>query len=229
MKAIPTILILSVLLNCSKKDDSDPKPGFIPIDFGSSTFGTVSDNEGNSYKTITIGSATWMAENLRVLKYRNGDDIDKVPTGTVWEEHTTGGVFRYHDDANNQALYGYLYNSFAKTDPRGVCPSGWHIPASDEWEALAAQLGGIDEAGTKMKEAGTAHWITPGTGDNSSGFTGMPGGSIHNGLIADIGTDGYWWSAEDGNFYYLTYNFRSLRNKDTADPDEGLAIRCVKD
>ena len=85
-------------------------------------------------------------------------------------------------------------------------------------------------AGTRMKESGGTHWTTPNVGaNNSSGFTGVGGGSVHLGNFVDFGTDGYWWSANTPSFYYLTHDLTSLRNKSSAVQGEGLSVRCVKD
>jgi uncharacterized protein (TIGR02145 family) len=228
------ILVVSVT-NCKKKD-ADPVPAvptpitIKPIDFGSSTFGTVTDNDGNTYKTIVIGGKTWMAENLKSTRYNNGAALLTGLSDANWTSETTGAFCDYENKSSNGEFYGHLYNEYVKLDQRGICPSGWHIPSNGEWLALGAALGGVNTAGGKMKEKGTAHWITPNEGgDNSSGFTGIPGGSRHNGIFNDMGTDGYWWSSDPGFFFYLTNSLTELRTKPTAKPDEGLSIRCIKD
>jgi uncharacterized protein (TIGR02145 family) len=87
--------------------------------------------DSKTYKTITIGSQTWMAENLA---YKAGS-----------------GCWAYGDDINNVTKYGYLYNyEIAKT----VCPPGWHLPSDAEWQILITYLGGEKAAGSKLKENG---------------------------------------------------------------------------
>jgi uncharacterized protein (TIGR02145 family) len=112
---------------------------------------------------------------------------------------------------------------------------GWHIASSSDWYTLASSLGGLDMAGGRMKAISTT-WATPNEGaTNESGFTGLPGGSYcriclsNNGLFADIGTDGYWWSSQSAEFFYLTNNLTSLRTKSTGASNDGMSIRCVKD
>ena len=112
---------------------------------------------------------------------------------------------------------------------------GWHIASSSDWYTLASSLGGLDMAGGRMKAISTA-WATPNEGaTNESGFTGLPGGSYcriclsNSGLFADIGTDGYWWSSQSAEFFYLTNNLTSLRTKSTGSSNDGMSIRCVKD
>lgn len=227
-----SFLVLFSLLNltgCKKEDDAEPvvPPDPAVINFGTHDFGSVEDIEGNTYKTIVIGSATWMAENLRTSKTNAGVSLEKYADGDSWKALTSPAYFSYNDVATNVNLYGYVYNEYAKDD---VCPTGWHLPSSDEWIELADVLGGISVAGGKMKEEGTVHWSSPNrAATNSSGFTAMPGGSIHQGNLADVRTDGYWWSMELGRFYYNSSGNENLRSKNTALPHEGLAIRCVKD
>lgn len=228
-----SLLVFSV--GCGGKEgEEDPEPPVEPekvepINFGSATFGSVSDIDGNSYKTVVIGTATWMAENLRTTKFKNGDAITKLVAGSNWTRASTPGYFAYNDNADLIAVYGHLYNGYVKVDERGICPSGWHVPNTADWNAIGTALGGSGAAGGRMKEQGTAHWVTSNNADNSSGFTGLPGGSMYKGNLTDRGTDGYWWGAAPADFYYLTNLLVNLRHKSTAVMTEGLSIRCVKD
>lgn len=223
-------LLTALFTGCGKDEEPAPqdnKPVHVPTNFGSATFGSVTDMEGNTYKTIVIGEETWMAENLRVTKFQNGDPIENINSGTPWMASESPAYYNYNGDADRISLYGHLYNSYVREDERNVCPSGWHVPSATEWRAIDDVLG--DDAGNKMKEEGTAHWITKNESTNESGFTGMPGGSIHNGALTDLGTDGYWWSTSGGNFFYLTNTMSEVRSKNTAAKISGLAIRCVQD
>lgn len=117
--------------------------------------GTFTDpRDGKVYKTVKIGTQTWMAENL--------------------DFKAESGCWAYNNDQNNVKTYGYLYNW--KTAKK-VCPSGWHLPSKDEWSALLTYFGGEESAGDKLKEAGTVHWQKPvSAATNESGFTAIPGG-----------------------------------------------------
>lgn len=226
-----SFLVLFSLLNltgCKKEDDAVPVvPDPTVINFGTHDFGSVQDIEGNTYRTIVIGSATWMAENLRTSKTNADVSLKKYPGSDAWNALTSPAYFSYNDVQANIDLYGYLYNGYAKDN---VCPTGWHLPSNDEWVELANALGGIPVAGGKMKEEGTVHWSSPNrAATNSSGFTSLPGGSIYRGNLTDVKTDAYWWSSETGIFYYTSSGNEELRTKQTAIPSEGLAIRCVKD
>jgi uncharacterized protein (TIGR02145 family) len=143
---------------------------------------TVTDVEGNVYNTVTIGNQTWMKENLKVTKYRDGTAIGTT-TASIPNDSSSKYQWAYNGAESNVSTYGRLYTWYAATDSRGVCPSGWHLPTNAEWTTLITYLG-ESVAGGKMKEAGTTHWISPNTGaTNSSGFTALPGG-YRNGSAA---------------------------------------------
>jgi len=147
------------------------------------SFGTVTDIDGNVYETIYIGSKIWMAENLKVTHYRNGDEIPTGYSNAEWIELSSGTFTIYDNDTANIDNYGYLYNWYAIDDERDICPEGWYIPSDDEFKLLEMHLGmseseanttswrGTDEGG-KLKEEGLEHWHSPNSaGTNESGFT----------------------------------------------------------
>lgn len=235
LKYLILVICLGVSLTwdgCRKEEETKPVPRTPivskPILFAPYTYGSVKDVEGNVYKTIAIGNQTWMAENLRTSTFQDGSPIATNLTQEQWTSIKESAVCIYDDNAANSGLYGSLYNEYVKTDVRNVCPDGWHVPSTGDWTELTNHLGGIGVAGTKLKETGTDHWISPNTGDNISGFTGLPGGSRYRGRFNDIGYDGYWWSADPGKFFYLTNTEINLRTKSTGVSDDGLSIRCVK-
>lgn len=162
---------------------------------------SIVDVEGNEYTQITIGTQVWLKENLTTSKYKNGDAI--LQPGADWGvlSTTVGGWCYYEDNSNLENPYGKLYNWYAVADPRGICPTGWHIASDAEWVILEMFLGGSAVAGGKLKEAGTAHWLTPNTGaDNSSGFTGLPGGNrrgADNSIFETFGTMGRFWTSSE--------------------------------
>ena len=148
--------------------------GFLPLKNQSQP---VTDYDGNVYDTVIIGSLTWLKQNLKVTHYNNGVTIPNVTGNVEWASLTTGGRCYYDNDSvANDSVYGVLYNWYAVSDPGQICPSGWHVSTNAEWNTTEAYLGGTGIAGGKMKEAGTAHWLSPNTGaTNSSGFTDLPG------------------------------------------------------
>ncbi len=203
--------------------------------------GTTTDIEGNLYHTIKIGGQTWMVENLKTTKFRNGDPIPSVTDNNYWTLLSSAGVSlsgycNYNNQESYSASYGRLYNWCTVNDKRGLAPKGWHIPSKSEWQILIDYLGGESLAGGKLKEAGCSHWISPNVGaTNLSGFTALPGGyrSGNNGLFYDLGSSGYWWTSTD-NWILGAINV-DLRNTNSiikiyaSWEDFGFSVRCIKD
>ncbi|MBE0655054.1 MAG: fibrobacter succinogenes major paralogous domain-containing protein, partial [Bacteroidales bacterium] len=94
---------------------------------------SIADIQGNKYKIIKIGDQWWMAENLRVNQYANGEAIPHLKDNTDWT-NTSGGAFCYYNDnQENLKKYGNLYNWHAVNDEKGICPEGWHVATDREW------------------------------------------------------------------------------------------------
>jgi uncharacterized protein (TIGR02145 family) len=197
----------------------------------------LTDVDGNIYNTVTIGTQIWMKENLKTTHYRNGDPIPNIISNTGWSVLITGAYANYNNDAANVATYGRLYNWYTATDARNIAPAGWHVPSDAEWVVLINYLGGPSLAGGKLKEAGFAHWSnTNTTGDNSSGFTGLPGGHrTNNGPFTGMGIVGHWWSSTpiyttDAFLLFLESSSGSVSSPSGyTDKRYGLSVRCVKD
>jgi uncharacterized protein (TIGR02145 family) len=180
--------------------------------------GSVSDIDGNVYKTIQIGSQTWMAENLKTSKYNDGSQIPEVNGGYYWVGLKTGAYFSLKDAATYKNTYGSLYNWYAVKTGK-LCPTGWHVPSDDEWKQLEMALGmtqaeadswggedygdimrGTDQ-GTQMRATGGwDDWEGKyGNGTNTSGFSGLPGGDTGwDGKLEINGLCGSWWSSTEG-------------------------------
>jgi uncharacterized protein (TIGR02145 family) len=134
-----------------------------------------------------------MAENLRVTKYRNLDQIPNVTVARQWSRSTTGAYCEYNNNPQNSESYGLLYNYHVAIDQRTIAPEGWHIPSESEWNELIDYIES-DQVG-KLKEAGTRHWSAPNMGaTNESGFTAIPGGMRHKGIFKNMGNKGYYWA-----------------------------------
>lgn len=198
--------------------------------------GTVTDIDGNRYKTLKIGAQWWMAENLKVTHYKNGDSIPNVSDPIQWGGLSTGAYCNYGNDQNNVNIYGRLYNWFAIADPRGLAPQGWHIPTDAEWQVLIDSLGGDQVAGGALKD--TILWEDPNTGaTNYIGFSALPGGGrlilISNFRFMYIRYEAYFWSSNESPPHSALYQMLSydlsqiIRN--TRDKRYGFSIRCVKD
>jgi len=197
--------------------------------------GTVTDVDGNVYKTVKIGGQWWMAQNLKVKHYRNGDEIPNITDNTGWTNLTTGAYCNYNNDVNNATTYGSLYNWYAVNDSRSIAPAGWHVPSDAEWQKLVDYLGGASVAGGKMKETGTTHWKSPNTGaTNESGFAALPGGyRYYNGTFATQGYYAYFWSSTESSsytaWYRVLYYDTSRVSRAHYSRQAGFSVRLVRD
>lgn len=200
----------------------------------------ISDVEGNTYKTVIIGTQTWMAENLKVSKYSEGTTIPNITDNTQWQNNTTGAWAYYNNDAANNAKYGKLYNWYAVSKTtngnKNVCPTGWHVPTDAEWTVLTDYLGGESVAGGKMKEVGATSWNSPNTdATNTSLFTGLPGGyRDYDGNYDGIGGLGGWWSSTESGTNDawgrgLDYGNGNANRDDSGSKRYGLSVRCLRD
>jgi uncharacterized protein (TIGR02145 family) len=208
-------------------------------------YGVLTDQDGNNYKTITIGAQEWMAENLKVSHYQNGDPISVVTNDATWLGLSTGAFCWYNNDSiTYDCPYGKLYNWYAVTDSRNLCPAGWHVPSDLEWNTL---IGNFDPAyyqfvsgtqsstaGGKMKTTGTDYWSSPNVADNGSGLSGMPGGFRYgNGSFSLIGVNSSWWSATQNNtftaWFRYVYGSSAGVSRGTNSKAYGYSVRCMKD
>ena len=198
-------------------------------------FNACVDIDSNIYPTVKIGDQWWMAENLKVTRYRNGDDIPIVTDDTEWENLTTGAYCNYNNNSDNADIYGRLYNWYAVNDSRNIAPLGWHVPSDGEWQTLIVYLGGESVAGGKLKETGTTHWNSSNEGaTNESGFTALPGGyrSI-NGYFYYLGYNAYFWSSAEyssnGAWSRKLLCSTADVGRDLYDKRGGFSVRLVRD
>ena len=246
------VLLILQLASC-RRDDPPPRPGQTTAVFNPNlTYGTMTDIDGNEYRTIGIGNQVWMAENLRVTHYRNGDPIRHV-TGEgdiwLWGNLTEGAWCSYENtkDVDQIATYGLLYNWYAVDDERGLCPSGWHVPTDEEWGVLveyvdagdgATSIDGINSlVGGRLKETGILHWDYPNRfADNSSGFTAIPGGERLTSWNLEFRAKGYncfmWssslWEGLVPQYRNINTDFATI-GRHTGSVNTGLSVRCIKD
>jgi uncharacterized protein (TIGR02145 family) len=199
-------------------------------------YGTMTDQEGNQYRTIQIGNQNWMAENLRTTKYRNGTSITKITDFTQWQNNTAGAYCSFNNITANDCPYGKLYNWYAVNNANQLCPTGWHVPTEAEWITLTTFLGGQSIAGGKMKSTGTKYWndnyINNAT--NSSGFSGLPAGQrrFGNGNFDKLWDAGYWWSSTGYNTNLAWSRYLTLSGTLGASYDNktnGFSVRCLRD
>ena len=204
-----------------------------------SSVATVTDIDGNIYNTVTIGSQTWIVENLKTTKFSDGTVITPVTDGPTWSGLSTPGYCWYNNDAaTNKATYGALYNWYA-LDPtanggKNVCPTGWHVPFDGEWTILTDYLGGETNAGSKLKEIGIAHWQSPNSdATNETGFTALPGG-VRNylGPFMQQGNVGNYWSLTESSAPNAFFRNLNNNNGTAARIDNfkkfGMSVRCLQ-
>jgi uncharacterized protein (TIGR02145 family) len=194
----------------------------------------VVDNKG-PIKGVAIGTQVWTTKNLDVATFRNGDAIPEAKTNKEWEaagENKQPAWCYYENNTANGTKYGKLYNWYAVSDARGLAPTGYHIPTYTEWTKLSDYLGSNKDLGKKMKSS--SGWNDAGNGNNSSGFSGLPGGGrTNNGEFFLVGEHGNWWIASvineaDLRFLYLTFYDSNLYQGSDA-KDYGFSVRCVRD
>jgi uncharacterized protein (TIGR02145 family) len=194
----------------------------------------VADRNGNEYNTVGIGTQCWMKENLKVTKYNNGDEIPDVTSNPSWGLLTTGARAEYVSSGvtGYVSTYGYLYNWYAATDSRKICPTGWHVPTDAEWTTLTNTLEGESFAGTFMKKDDALLWSTN-SGTNSSGFSALPGGIRESdGSFYEIRNNASFWSATgdgDSAFRRLLFSQLSFVSQLILDKRSGLSVRCLRD
>lgn len=193
---------------------------------------------GEDASNVTIGKQVWMTENLNVDKFRNGDAIPEAKTEEEWRtagEKKQPAWCYYYNDTTNGAKYGKLYNWYAVNDSRGLAPKGWHVPSEAEWTQLIDYLGGKRVAGGKMKS--TTGWMMYANtyySSNSSGFSGLPGGSRNEkGGFLYIGYAGTWWSSTEKTrlsaWFHELYYSNSRADRFGTDKIRGLSVRCIRD
>lgn len=207
------------------------------LTFTTSNF--LEDIDKNAYDVVVIGAQTWMKENLKVTKFRNGSPIATGLNDQAWLNTTAAAYSIYDNNSANQTVFGNLYNWYTVNSAAGLCPVGWHVPTHAEWQTLINGLS--PDAGSKLKSTGTMQqgnglWmnLNPGA-TNSSGFSGFPGGfraEVGNYLV--LNEEGYWWSATSINTQYA-YNviLKGISNGAVIGTNypkaNGHSVRCVKD
>ena len=224
--------------------------------------GETVTHQDYAYQTVQIGDQCWFAENLRSTHYANGDMIQTNLSDSAWGSYPAVGrttIYGYGEDCLDNSVdidacdtvqsllsYARLYNWYAVSDARNVCPSGWHVPSDDEWMELEVALGmGTEEAasiswrgtdqGDQLKT--TSGWyfnsFWDGNGTDSSGFSALPGGLRYShGAYATGGASGYLWSVT-GSFQMAWYrrlsDTKSTVFRNNTNPFNGFSVRCLKD
>ena len=197
------------------------------------TSNIVKDIDGNQYPISQIGIKLWMASNLKVTRYNNGDLISEIINDKKWSETNKSAWSIYDNSLKYGELLGNLYNGNSIIDERNICPVGWHVPTDSDFDTLIKTLGSANEASIKLKA--TKGWLTGMNGSNLTGMNCLPGGSRNeNGEFYGAGKVGVWWSSTSDASGLKLYA-RTLSNdkqdvvRYAANPKIGAYVRCVRD
>ena len=200
----------------------------------------VTDKDGHTYKTVSIASNTWMAENLTVSHFNSGAAIPQAKTEEEWNAGYDNNkpLWCYVNfDPATEKKYGKLYNYHAVKDVRKLAPAGWHVSTDLEWTAVIKALG-EDNAEEKLKN--NTGWETSSSGENGNnetGFSAMPAGFIaYWGKCLSTDRFACFWTgtnpenSTNGWSYELDFsNAVRIHRTAGASAGNGLSVRCVKD
>ena len=200
------------------------------------TIASISDNDGNVYKTVKIGTQIWMAENLKTSKYNDGTNIPLVTDGNSWINLSTSGYCWYNNDiGSKEHLNGGLYNWYTINTGK-LCPIGWHVPSDTEWNTLITYLGGESIAGSKLKGLKTNGLVNnnantaknTGFGAFSNGYRNSAAGEFN--LVKDYC---FWWSSTEftsaNSWYTNMYYSSGLISRLKGAKQCGFSVRCLHD
>jgi uncharacterized protein (TIGR02145 family) len=225
-------ILIGVTFSCNNEDDIqyDLKPG------------TVTDIDGNTYRTVIIGSTEWMAENLKVTRYNDSRTIENPgKDNAAWENNSTGAFSWYNnDEPDHKEKYGALYNWHAVNTGK-LCPAGWRVPIDEQWTNVNKYLVSYTDPDSEIKSAeGRLTLENSGKG----GFDPIPGGARFSGLPggANKSGEGYfyyrdksarWWTSTEHSAANAIYRslypestniYRGQNSKET-----GFSVRCYRE
>jgi len=203
------------------------------------TFSCSSDDGGGggggtciaNFRTVTIGTQTWMAENLncnvRGSKCYDNNSANCAKYGRLYDWATAMGL---PSSCNSSGCSNQIQSKH-----KGICPSGWHIPSNDDWKVLMDYVGGSETAGTKLKAK--IGWNESDNGTDEFEFSALPGGwGYSDGSFSDVGDYGFWWSAsedkevsKDASSRRMGYNYERMDDWFSSSKPCLFSVRCVKD
>jgi len=188
---------------------------FLPMFCVPVTAQTVVDVESNEYRCVFIGNNLWMAENLHVKSFRNGDVIFQAQSAEDWilASQNKEPAWCYYEDENGLDVNTVLYNWFAVSDSRGIAPLGYHVPDLVEWASMIKSLGGLYTADEMLKSEVGWEDATANDPGKTGGFNAYPVGSRYVGLDASF----YWDNAKSFGKYTNFWTTNSWNNKKKSD------------
>lgn len=199
------------------------------------SYGTVTDIDGNVYKTVTIGSQTWMAENLRTTRYQNGDPIlnEKDPKFWTLQGYNPGAYCYFEHNKTKAGIYGAYYNWYAANDARNIAPAGWRVATEEDWEELKAycyqRIG--QNYGYSLREPTTAHWQASNwVSFNETGFTALGADKAYTSTDSKWvkGNYGFFWTSSGSADLPVHAQLNEVVDLTPSQPNFGFSIRCVK-
>jgi len=236
---LAVLLLQFMIIYCTREDDHTPKSGVFP----------VYDVDGNGYDTVRLGNQVWLKQNLKTTCYRNGDSLKNETDAMNWT-NTRAGIYCYYNNSKSNAdTFGCLYNFYAIKDSRNICPEGWHIPGTAEWDSLFSYLiknnYGFNSGGEDIAKslATTYGWISENTTsgtvghdqefNNLAGFSAPPSGKRIVGKFGEKGETSNYWSSTiyytySAYYFSLSYKY-SYISRNTSPLFSGFSIRCIKD
>lgn len=242
-----TIYYVRAYLNNSGKITYSNEISFQTLHNYTGESGTLNDIDGNTYSTIGIGSQIWMSENLKTSKFSDGTDIPNITNQTEWLG-LTSGAWRYYDDNEaNNSIHGKLYNYYAVTNTKNVCPSGWKVPSDEDWKTLEMFLGMTQiQADSVGVYRGTNQadllrlnddWpdIDLPNANNQYGFKSLPSGRTRiystEPYFSELNTNSYFWCSTpylDYGYYRVFSNLSSKIARSSYHKNAGFSVRCIK-
>jgi len=193
---------------------------------------TATDIDGNIYNTVQIGSQCWLTGNLKVSRYRNGDNINEITDNNSWSQANTGAWSYFLNDSTNNATFAKLYNWFAVGDSRGICPTGWHVPTTSEFDRLISSAGGSSNANLVLKSR--SGWYNNTNGSDSLGFNATPAGwrSTTGDFNCQTACAEYWMNSQashTNSYFAQIYYLGSDVSLWSMDKRYGFSVRCIQD
>lgn len=227
-------MLIALLTSCNKETNEVK-----PLEYSS-----VTDVDGNTYKTVKIGNQWWMCENLKVAHYNDGSAINLIDISALdstWSKAEEGSYCFIND-----SIYGKLYNYYAVADNRKLAPEGWHIPSDEEWQIMEKSIGMTDVEVANLAWRGTNEaeklvvkysigWPQTSLlfGSDEFGFSALPSGvRITDGTTNVTQTTGFWWTntqvSNKAYYRYIDFQHKDIFRQRTY-PTYGMSIRCIKD
>jgi uncharacterized secreted protein with C-terminal beta-propeller domain len=208
MKKLIYVILAMIIVSINFTSCIDDEPTQ-PVS-SSETLTTVTDIDDNVYNIITIGTQTWMIENLRVSRYNDGTSIANVTNSDFWSIQTDGAYCSCNNFIPFDKKYGKLYNWHAINTGK-LAPKGWHVATNAEWNILFSNIRIEESIFNNVK----------------SGFRNHKGEFLNREEVA------YWWtSTDDTNKEYAWDKHLNLQNEINGIgvyKTSGLSVRCVKD